>query len=232
MGHGRVDSPPDELELDGVPIGADVQEFEGETPCPVVGFIDDTGPGLRRRPFGVKPLTRERESVEMATGEWREPPVDAEDSGTLGSGQLETDAAREGPQKRGVATFTASQTEGPGRFVEIEVEAVGFGIESSHDPTQQPGACRTDDWQPELFDVPGAGIVAEGIDDGVGPRFDVECVRSVRLGVVMSDRLRTRPGWGCESKLFGHEEILRRRCGRDRKSLSGSWFARNLAHSR
>jgi hypothetical protein len=30
MGQGRVDPPPDELELDGVPVGPDVEELQGE----------------------------------------------------------------------------------------------------------------------------------------------------------------------------------------------------------
>jgi len=182
VGHGRVDPPPDQLQLDGVAVGPDVEELESEPPRATAGLVEDTGPVLRGRPVVVHLLERRGKPVEVPTGERRDPPPDTEGAGTLWARQLEGDATGEGPLERGVATVAAPQTESPCRFVEVQVEAVRRGVEAGHDPAQEPGRRRTYDWQPELLDVPGPGIVAEGVDDGIGPRNDGKGVRTVGRG--------------------------------------------------
>ena len=84
-------------------------------------------------------LDRWREPVELSEGEWRDPPMDSEGTGALGTGQLERDAPGEGPLKRGVAAVPAAQAEAPGRLLEVQLEAVGVGVEAADDPSEKPG---------------------------------------------------------------------------------------------
>ena len=46
MSHGRMDPPPDELELDGGPVGTDVEELEGQPTGAVPGFVENARPTL------------------------------------------------------------------------------------------------------------------------------------------------------------------------------------------
>jgi hypothetical protein len=142
MGHSRMDLPPDELELHGVAVGSDVEELECEPARAVAGLVEDPCADLAPRPLGVEFLKGGRESVEMATGQRRDPAPDSEGTGTVGSRQLKGDAAAEGPLERGVASFASPQSEPPGCVVEVEIEAAGVGVEARHDPAQEPCARR------------------------------------------------------------------------------------------
>jgi hypothetical protein len=138
-----MDPPPDELEFHGVAVGPDVEELECEPPRAVAGLVEDAGAVLGARPLGVEFLKGEREPVEMATGQRRDPPSDTEGTGTVGPRQLKGHTAAEGTLKRGMASLASPQPEPPGCVVEVEIEAVGVGVEAGDDPAQEPGARRT-----------------------------------------------------------------------------------------
>jgi hypothetical protein len=56
---------------------------------------------------------------------------------------------------------------------------------------------RADNGKPKLLDGPGPGIVAEGVDDGIGPSHDLQRVRTLRRGADFGgERVDTAPGWG------------------------------------
>src|SRR5579872_3098651 len=110
---------------------------------------------------------------------------------------MERDAPVERPGEGGVAPLASPQSEGAGRVLQVQGESFGLGVEAGHHPAQQPRRRGADDAQPELLDVPGAGIVAQGVDDWIGPGGDGKSGwplgRGADVGGVDVD---TAPGWG------------------------------------
>src|SRR5690606_30357202 len=66
------------------------------------------------------------------------------------------------------------EAEGTGALVEVEVVALGLDVEAVDEQAQQPGGAGPEDAEPEPLDVDGAGVVADPVDDRVGPGRDAE----------------------------------------------------------
>ncbi len=64
------------------------------------------------------------------------------------------------------------ETEHPRRDRRINIETLGFALESVGDVPQEQHTCRSERREPEHLHVAAAGIVAERVDDRVGPGDD------------------------------------------------------------
>ena len=103
-------------------------------------------------PLLVLRLQRDGQAAELAVAQRRQPLAHAH-AVAVGLGQPELDAALEGPGEGAVAARRGAQPEGAGHLVQVELEAVGVGVEGVGQPAQQPRGRRAEHAEPELLDV-------------------------------------------------------------------------------
>lgn len=71
----------------------------------------------------------------MAARKGRDPPPHPDGGGIRATGQLEGDAAAEGPLQRGVPAEPVAEAECLGGVIDLEVGPTGAGVETGRDVT-------------------------------------------------------------------------------------------------
>ena len=94
----------------------------------------------------------------------------------VGPRDTELEGAAQRALHGGVAAGGAAETERSPAFVEVECEAVGSMVERVADPAKEPNGAGAEHREPEPLDVLRSRVVAELIDDRVGPGVDVDLV--------------------------------------------------------
>jgi hypothetical protein len=89
-------------------------------------------------------------------------------------------ASLEGSQQWGIATASHANTKRLSGIDEIEFKAFRVAIEPIGESAQEPYRGGPQNGKPKLFDIGGSGIVAELVDDRVGPCID--CNRRCWVG--------------------------------------------------
>ncbi len=122
-----------------------------------------------------------RQSGEMVTGERWEAATDEELVAAPPLGHTEGGQATDGAVHRRPAAEARTETEGAGTALEVELEPLRFGVEAHRELPQQQDRGRAQDAEPEPLDIGGAGIVADPVDDRVGPDADLQRPQRRRL---------------------------------------------------
>ena len=101
--------------------------------------------------------------------ERRDAPADHQAAAVL-LRHAEQDGALQRVDERGAALALQLDAQAAGEVGHVELEPVRVGVEAVGQAPQQQRRRRAEDAEPEQLDVAGAGIVADRVDDRVGPR--------------------------------------------------------------
>ncbi|MBI3257415.1 MAG: hypothetical protein HYZ59_06480 [Actinobacteria bacterium] len=167
----RAELPGEELTLDALEILAELRQRHREMTN--AALLDVALGGASAEPAVVFLLSLRRETVELATIEWREPASHAQHVVAEWSGHLELTATRQCTHERGVPTLPA-EAQGSGRVEQRQIEALGLIVEARDDVAQEPGGRGPECPEPEALDIGRTGVEAQPIDDRVLPGTNVE----------------------------------------------------------
>jgi len=124
------------------------------------------------RPVGL--LEELGEAGLLRAGDRRDPLAHGEGGGVLELRELEPHQPLDAADEGGVAAVALAETEALRGGAEVELEALRRRLERGDQVPQQEGGRRSEDAEPEGLDVGAAGVMADVVDDGVGPRADRE----------------------------------------------------------
>jgi hypothetical protein len=92
----------------------------------------------------------------------------------MGPGQLKGGEAMKSAPERRVLSHAVTETQGSGRFGEMEIESICVDVESVGHPAKKPRRRRAEDSEPVELDVTRTGMDAMRVGDRIFPRNDPE----------------------------------------------------------
>jgi hypothetical protein len=189
-----MESPAGQLALGCLDVLTQLDVAEGETPAPASHLLDRGRVELLGLPSLVGGAQGLRQPHDLAPVKRRQLAADSEHAVGTGLGQVELTAPGQGPHERGMAPPSRSEAKGLGGLCQWQVIAGRCLLEASRQPPQEPRGGGPENSEPELLDVLRPGIVAEGINDAVGPGADSERRREGRFGVRQGSRAHWTSG--------------------------------------
>src|SRR5205814_5996975 len=109
--------------------------------------------------------------------------ADGQDRLPPGCRQVELDEAAEAAGERRVAAVALAEAEAPRRLRHVELEPAGGAIKPSGHMTQEAEGRGPQRREPESLRIRGSRVVAEGVDDGIGPGTDSDRLAHEASGV-------------------------------------------------
>ena len=145
----RVELPPQQLALGGLEVLPQLEQAERQAPGPPPLLLD-----RRRAQLALEPGLVGGGEVGGSRSTWRrfsgrELAAHGEGAVGPGLGQVELAAPGQRPHERRVPAALGAEAEGRGGVGQVEVEAVGRGVEAGGQAAEQPGGGRAEDAQPE-----------------------------------------------------------------------------------
>ena len=129
---------------------------------------------LRLGPLGVGDLEVAREPAQVATVHGRDVATDRDVAVPVVAREVELGEALEGAHDRRAGAVALAEPECVARVGDRELEALWLTVEAVGEVAEQQERGRAERGEPERLDVPRTRVVAQRVDQRVGPGLDGE----------------------------------------------------------
>ena len=175
----RHDTPTGEIRreqhaLDVVGVIALLEEGERDLPGAPPRSCERRLGELRLRPFGVRDLEVRRQAAHVAAVDRRQVAADGDRAPPVVAREVELRQPRECPDDRRAVAVALAETERLRRVGDGQLQAGGRLVEPRRQVAEQQHGCRPERREPERLDVERAGIVAQRVEQRIGPGCDRE----------------------------------------------------------
>src|SRR4029453_703098 len=110
----------------------------------------------------------------LAEGEWWQAAAPLQRRIRREPARAELAAAGDGAGEGAAGAAVAAEAERGGALVEVESVALGRSLEPVDEVAHEPRGRRAEDAKPEALDVAGPRVVADLVDDRIGPGKDLQ----------------------------------------------------------